>query len=122
MTCRAVADIALVFVLGFTTTLVAVQQPAATAVYAADTKVSDVRIQVDKSGVFGFAGHTHEVRAPVAEGRLEVNAADLTRSTVRVTFDASALRVSGEGEPKDDVPVVQVLSIRNHRLSPSGAG
>ncbi len=47
------------------------------------------------------------MRAPAAEGRVDVNAADLTRSTVRVDFDASALRVSGEGEPKEDVPEVQ---------------
>jgi polyisoprenoid-binding protein YceI len=81
-------------------------QPS-TAVYTVDPKVSDVRIHVDKSGVFGFAGHAHDVRAPVAEGRIEVNAGELTRSTVRVAFDASALRVSGEGEPNEDVPEVQ---------------
>lgn len=91
--------------LGLASTLVAIQ-PASTA-YTIDPKASEVRIQVDKSGLFGFAGHTHEVRAPVSEGRIDLMAQDLSHSTVRVTFDASALRVSGEGEPKDDVPVVQ---------------
>lgn len=92
-------------VLGLASTI-AIVQPS-TAVYTVDPKVSTVNIHVDKSGVFGFAGHTHDVRAPVAEGRIEVNAGDLARSTVRVAFDAAALRVSGEGEPKEDVPEVQ---------------
>ncbi len=97
----------IVLLLGLGSAIVASQTAAASAVYTIDSQVSEVRIHVDKSGVFGFAGHTHEVRAPVAEGRIEVVAADLSRSTVRVAFDASALRVSGEGEPKDDVPEVQ---------------
>src|SRR5581483_11835832 len=112
---RFVACVALL--LGLGSAIVASQQAAATAsaVYAIDPKVSEVRIHVDKSGVFGFAGHTHEVRAPVAEGRVEVVAADLARSTVRVAFDASALRVSGEGEPKDDVPEVQKSMLTSFR-------
>jgi polyisoprenoid-binding protein YceI len=103
MTFRVVASVALS--LGLVSTPLAIQP--ATTVYSIDSKVSDVRIQVDRSGVFGFAGHTHEVRAPVTEGRVEIVTADLSRSTVRVTFDASALRVTGEGEPKEDVPEVQ---------------
>jgi polyisoprenoid-binding protein YceI len=102
---RSVACVALL--LGLGSAIVAGQQAVASAVYTIDPKASEVRIHVDKSGVFGFAGHTHEVRAPVAEGRVEVIATDLSRSTVHVAFDASALRVSGEGEPKDDVPEVQ---------------
>jgi polyisoprenoid-binding protein YceI len=107
MTRRSVACVALL--LGLASTIAATQPatPSATAVYTVDPKASEVRIHVDKSGVFGFAGHTHEVSAPVAEGRVEVVAADLPRSTVRVAFDATALRVSGEGEPKEDVPEVQ---------------
>jgi polyisoprenoid-binding protein YceI len=108
MTYRAVAS--LPFWLGVAATLVAVQpaRPQTSMLaYTIDPKVSEVRIQVDKSGVFGFAGHTHDVRAPVTEGRIDVAAAEPLRSTVHVAFDASALRVSGEGEPKEDVPVVQ---------------
>ncbi len=64
---RFLAGVALLLGLG---SAIVAGQPAASAVYAIDPKVSEVRIHVDKSGVFGFAGHTHEVRAPVADGRV----------------------------------------------------
>ena len=54
-----------------------------------------------------FAGHTHEVAAPVAGGLVTLDAADLAHSTLRLEIDASALRVTGKGEPAADVPAVQ---------------
>ena len=75
--------------------------------YRVDPAASEVLIQVGKAGLFKFAGHTHEVAAPIAEGRIEADAADLARSSVTLTFEAAALRVTGKGDPPEDVPNVQ---------------
>ena len=65
-------------------------------------------IEVGKSGVFSFAaGHTHEVMAPAIAGTITVDTDDPARSNVRVTIDASALKVTGKGESSSDVPKVQ---------------
>jgi polyisoprenoid-binding protein YceI len=76
-------------------------------VYRVDPTSSEVLVQVGKAGLFKFAGHTHEVAAPIGEGRIEADAADLSRSSVTLTFQASALRVTGKGDPPEDVPKVQ---------------
>ncbi|HET9317652.1 MAG TPA: YceI family protein, partial [Vicinamibacteria bacterium] len=75
--------------------------------YRVDPAASEVLIQVGKAGLFKFAGHTHEVTAPVSEGRIVADAEDLSRSSVALTFQAAALRVSGKDEPPEDVPKVQ---------------
>lgn len=72
---------------------------------------SAVRIHVGKSGVFGFAGHEHEVVAPIAQGTVIADPADLARSSVSLSFDAAALKVTGEGEPAKDVPQVQAKMV-----------
>jgi polyisoprenoid-binding protein YceI len=87
--------------------LAATQLPAGVASYRIDPDASTVRLHVGKTGLFSFAGHTHEVAAPVAEGRVEIDRGDLARSSVHIAFDASALRVTGKGEPEEDVPEVQ---------------
>jgi polyisoprenoid-binding protein YceI len=79
----------------------------ATTTYAIDPDLSNVQLHVGKGGVFSFAGHTHEIVARVAEGRVEIDRGDLARSSVRVAFHASALRVTGDREPADDVSEVQ---------------
>jgi polyisoprenoid-binding protein YceI len=79
----------------------------ATAVYAIDSHLSHVQLHVGKTGLFSFAGHTHNIVARVAEGRVEIDRGDLARSSVHVAFDASALRVTGAGESAKDVPEVQ---------------
>jgi polyisoprenoid-binding protein YceI len=40
-------------------------------------------------------------------GVINFDAADITDSSVRLTIDAAALRVTGKGEPAQDVPEVQ---------------
>lgn len=80
---------------------------AAGDAYQVDAAGSEILVQVGKAGLFKFAGHTHEVVAPVAEGRIEADAADLTRSSVTLAFEAAALRVTGKGDPPEDVPKVQ---------------
>jgi polyisoprenoid-binding protein YceI len=75
--------------------------------YTVVAEQSTVRIHVGKSGVFGFAGHEHEVLAPRVRGTVVADPADLSRSSVTLSFDAAALKVTGEGEPTKDVPKVQ---------------
>ena len=79
--------------------------------YTVDTGASAVRIHVGKTGVFGFAGHEHEIAAR-AEGTVVSDPADLARSSVSLTFDAKAIEVvASEDEPAKDVPKVQAVMI-----------
>jgi polyisoprenoid-binding protein YceI len=87
---------------------IAVGRGAGPQTYTIDQARSRATIAVGKSGIFSFAaGHTHEVLAPSIAGRVTVDPADPGRSTVRVTIDASALKVTGQGESPADVPKVQ---------------
>jgi polyisoprenoid-binding protein YceI len=63
-------------------------------------------IDVGKSGAFSFAGHTHEVEAPVKSGVVHLDTDDPTHDNVRLEFNATAMRVTGKGESADDVPKV----------------
>lgn len=80
-------------------------------VYEVDPAASTLTIHVGKAGLFKFAGHEHEVTAPVSSGRIEADAADLARSSVTLTFRAADLRVSGKDEPPADLPKVQEAMI-----------
>jgi polyisoprenoid-binding protein YceI len=80
---------------------------AETQVWLIAADRSTVRISVGKSGLFGGAGHTHEVVAPALSGSVQLDPGSLQRAGITLTFDASALRVTGEGEPAKDVPEVQ---------------
>jgi polyisoprenoid-binding protein YceI len=78
-------------------------------------------IDVGKSGAFSFAGHTHEVEAPVASGVVRLDTDDPSHNTVRLEFNAAAMRVTGKGESADDVPKVtqtmlseMVLDVRRY--------
>ncbi len=88
---------------------IAADRPASAAprTYVIDASASAVRVHVGKSGVFGFAGHTHEVAAERFEGRVQADPEDLARSMGELSFDAAALKVSAEGEPAGDAPKVQ---------------
>jgi polyisoprenoid-binding protein YceI len=68
---------------------------------------SRLAVHVGRAGLFKFAGHEHEVTAASFEGRILAEPEALERSSVSLRFDAGALRVSGEGEPPEDVPKVQ---------------
>ncbi|MEO8362417.1 MAG: YceI family protein [Vicinamibacteria bacterium] len=67
---------------------------------------SSIRIHVGKSGPFAFAGHKHEVIAPVS-GMVTADASKLAASHVELTFLSQALSVSTEGEPEGDAAKVQ---------------
>jgi polyisoprenoid-binding protein YceI len=76
---------------------------------------SRIVIGVGKAGVFGFAGHAHQVLAPVT-GSVTVDVSDPTRSEVLLEFDSRALRVTGEGEPEQDVAEVQQVMLSDRVL------
>jgi polyisoprenoid-binding protein YceI len=67
---------------------------------------SHALIAVGKTGAFSFAGHTHEVEAPLTSGVVHLDADDPSRDDVRLEFNAAAMRVTGKGESASDVPKV----------------
>ena len=84
---------------------------AAPRVYALDPAHSRMTIQVGKAGVFGFAGHEHQIVAGAFRGTATFDPERLAQSSVDLTFDAGALRVTGQGEPPEDVPQVQAAMV-----------
>jgi polyisoprenoid-binding protein YceI len=90
---------------------VAGQSGTGPTVLAIDAANSQVLIQVGKEGVFGFAGHAHEVAAPDVRGRVTFDPADLQHASVSLEFAAAALRVTGRGEPPADVAEVQKVML-----------
>jgi len=89
--------------------------------YRIDPASTSMTVHVGRSGLFGFAGHDHEVAVPAVQGSVTLNRADLGQSSVRLEFDAAALKVTGKGEPAGDVPEVQrvmvserVLDVQRH--------
>ena len=80
---------------------------AAPRTYAVVPAQSRVNVHVGRSGLFGFAGHEHDVVGHPAAGEVVADEEDFARSTVWLEFAAGELRVSGEGEPAEDVPKVQ---------------
>jgi polyisoprenoid-binding protein YceI len=79
---------------------------AASRTFAVDPEQSHALIAVGKSGAFSFAGHTHEVEAPLTSGLVHLDIDDPSRSDVRLEFNAAAMRVTGKGESASDVPKV----------------
>lgn len=77
---------------------------------------TSVTVQVGKGGLFSFAGHDHEIVAPASEGQVALDRADIARSSVRLVFDAAALKVTGKGEPAEDVPEVQRVMLSDRVL------
>ncbi len=75
--------------------------------YELDVARSHVLVHVGKTGLLALAGHEHEVEAPLAEGRVLVDAENPAASSVELRFAAAALRVTGRDEPPADVPKVQ---------------
>ncbi len=79
--------------------------------YTLDPKASRIVISVGKSGLFGFAGHTHEVVVGTFTGKVIADPEQLARSTVELSIDAASLRVTGKDEPAKDVPEVQATML-----------
>lgn len=81
-----------------------------------DPAATHVTVRVGRSGIFGFAGHDHEVVAPAVQGAISVDRSDISRSNVSLEFDAAALKVTGKDEPPDDVPEVQRVMLSDRVL------
>jgi polyisoprenoid-binding protein YceI len=84
---------------------------AAARVYTLEPAQSRLTIHVGKTGVFGFAGHEHEVVAGGFRGTATFDPDRIAQSSVDLTFEAGALRVAGQGEPAGDVPQVQAAMV-----------
>ena len=76
------------------------------ATYPVVESKSSVRIHVGKSGAFSFAGHRHEVEAPVS-GTVTADPATLSASSVDLTFASGRLRVLPDDEPSGDALKVE---------------
>jgi polyisoprenoid-binding protein YceI len=80
---------------------------AGSRTFTAEPGQSRAVIDVGKAGAFSFAGHTHEVEAPLKSGVVHFDPDAPAKSDVRLEFNAAAMRVTGKGESTDDVPKVQ---------------
>jgi polyisoprenoid-binding protein YceI len=79
--------------------------------YTLDPKASRIAIHVGKAGLFGFAGHEHDVVVGTFRGKVVVDPEQIQRSTLEIVIDAASLRVTGQGEPAKDVPDVQATMV-----------
>ena len=86
--------------------------------WSIDSAASQITIMVGKAGLFRFAGHSHEVVADTVSGQVQFDPEDpaSSSSSVRLEIDATSLRVTGEGEPADDVPEVQQVMLSDQVL------
>lgn len=80
---------------------------AGETVYVVAAGESRLSVDVGRAGLFSFAGHRHEVLATAIEGRIVADPAELGRSSVSLRFPAAGLKLTGKGEPAEDVPKVQ---------------
>ncbi|HEV8316756.1 MAG TPA: YceI family protein [Vicinamibacterales bacterium] len=85
-------------------------------VWTIQAKGSEVRIHVRRGGLLSAAGHEHEVIAPAVTGKVRMDPQRIEQATIDLTFNASALKVSGKGEPPDDVPKVQETMLSENVL------
>ena len=84
--------------------------------YQIDQTATSVLIQVGKGGLFSFAAHDHEVAAPALAGSIVLDQTDVTKSKASLEFNAAALKVTGKGEPAEDVPEVQAAMLSDRVL------
>ncbi len=94
---------------------------AQTDVYVIDPEASRVRVHLGRAGLLAFMGHDHEIDAPVARGRIEVDLDEPARSQVDLRWDATLLAIVPGTEPEKDVPTVEermrgpeVLDVERH--------
>jgi len=90
-------------------------------VFVVDPASSRVRIHLGRAGLLSFMGHEHEIDAPIAEGRVEVDPADPARSLVDLRWQTALLAIVPGTEPEKDVPEVEermrgpeVLDVAQH--------
>jgi polyisoprenoid-binding protein YceI len=84
--------------------------------FEVDGNTSHIVIEVGKTGALSlFAGHTHEVAAPI-RGVVHLDSQDPSHSDVHLEIDAAALNVTDKGDPPADVPKVQQVMVSNQVL------
>ena len=76
-------------------------------VYVVDPEASRVRIHLGRAGLLKFLGHEHEIDAPLAEGRIEIDTEDPARSRVDLRWHAPFLAIVPGTEPEKDIPEVE---------------
>ena len=76
-------------------------------VFVIDPGTSQVRVHLGRAGLLKFMGHEHEIDAPVARGRIEVDGEAPAASRVDMTWSTSLLAVVPGTEPEKDVPEVE---------------
>jgi polyisoprenoid-binding protein YceI len=79
--------------------------------YAIDPAASRLVVHVGKTGLLGFAGHEHEIHAPLGGGTLVVDPGHVEASSADLRIDARTLRVVEKGERRADVPKVQAAMV-----------
>jgi polyisoprenoid-binding protein YceI len=83
------------------------QLPEGVQRYVIDPAASRMLVHVGKAGLFSFAGHEHQVVAPVSRGTASIERAAPERSTVGLTWQTAELRIDPRGEPAGDPPKVR---------------
>jgi len=81
-----------------------------------DPTESQVLILVGKAGILSFAGHAHEVVAPVVRGDVTVDLADWQQASVSFEVEADALRVTGTHDAPADAAEVQRVMLSERVL------
>jgi polyisoprenoid-binding protein YceI len=76
-------------------------------VYVIDPAASQVRVHLGRAGLLKFMGHDHEIDAPIARGRIEVDPDEPMASLVDLSWDPSLLAIVPGSEPEEDVPAVE---------------
>ena len=66
--------------------------------YRLDPDSSRIRIRTGSSGVFGFAGHEHEIDAPRFTGTAVIDSADVTKVQLSLSVPTDSMRVVDEDE------------------------
>jgi polyisoprenoid-binding protein YceI len=66
--------------------------------YALAPDSSQVRIRTGSSGVFGFAGHEHEIAAGHFTGTAVIDSSDVTKVQLSITVPTDSMRVVDEDE------------------------
>ncbi len=88
--------------------LLALALPAAAQVQAIDPARSSVTIHVGKAGMFSAFGHEHEVRGPIAQGRVAASGAD---PKVEVLVRTAELKVLDPGIKESDRAEIQATML-----------
>ena len=75
--------------------------------FRVDAAKSRIDVTVGTAGLFRFAGHSHAVRVPVAEGEIVADPDAVAASSLWLRFESAQIRVVSSEGPTDEVPKVQ---------------